>query len=321
MRKVLLATTALVALGGVSAAIADDHITISASTEFLYRAHSDNTTANSAGASTVNETNYGTGNVVTISYTTTFDNGMSAAGRIKADGENSGFDDTGFSLTGDFGVIGFKGAASEHGGVSTDVTDDESHSISATFAGSTATDPRIQMPGDEHIPKSTVSWTAPAIGDFSLSLGLTEGGAADNGSQYGIGYTMAAGSMTIAVNYASHSVSTTDATSMGGSITSGDTVVKLATNTYKIGSTVDRTANSVGVTYKLSDTLSVAGYTGSTEDGVDSGYKIKDTGLGATYTITPGMTASITHNSFSAVSTGVTKEEGDTTSVAINVTF
>ncbi|MDA9929957.1 porin [Alphaproteobacteria bacterium] len=320
MRKVLLATTALVALGGVSAAIADDHITMSASTEFLYRAHSDNTTLNSAGASTVNETNYGTGNVVTISYTTTFDNGMSAAGRIKADGQNSGFDDTGFSLTGDFGVIGFNGSASEHGGVSTDVTADESHSISATFDGGTASS-LIQMPGDEQIPKSTVSWTAPAIGDFSLSLGLTEGGATDNGSQYGIGYTMAAGSMTIAVNYASHSVSSTDATSMGGSITAGDTVVKLATNTYKIGTTVDRTANSVGVTYKLSDTLSVAGYTGSTEDGVDSGYKIKDTGLGATYTITPGMTASITHNSFSAVSTGVTKEEGDTTSVAINVTF
>ncbi len=318
MRKVLLATTALVALGGVSAAIADDHITMSASTEFLYRAHSDNTSTNSAGAATVNETNYGTGNVVTISYTTTFDNGMSAAGRIKADGQNSGFDDTGFSLTGDFGVIGFNGSASEHGAVSTDVTADESNSISATFDGAAS---RTQLPADEHIPKSTISWTAPAIGNFSLSLGLTEGGAADNGSQYGIGYTMAAGSMTIAVNYASHSVSTTDATSMGGSITSGDTVVKLATNTYKVGSTIDRTANSVGVTYKLSDTLSVAGYTGSTEDGVDSAYKIKDTGLGATYTITPGMTASITHNSFSAVSTSVTKEEGDTTSVAINVTF
>jgi len=51
MRKVLLATTALVALGGVSAASAD--ISMSASTEFLYRAHSDNTTANSAGESTV----------------------------------------------------------------------------------------------------------------------------------------------------------------------------------------------------------------------------------------------------------------------------
>ena len=68
MRKVLLATTALVALGGVSAASAD--ISVSVANEMKYSSWSDNTASTTSNNSSV--TNDST---VKISASTVLDNG------------------------------------------------------------------------------------------------------------------------------------------------------------------------------------------------------------------------------------------------------
>jgi hypothetical protein len=85
-------------------------------------------------------------------------------------------------------------------------------------------------------------------------------------------------------------------------------------------STTDYTANSAGVTYKVSDTLTVQAYTGSTEDEIDAVYEVNDTGMGFTYTIAPGLTASVTHNSWDYKQTG-TDQSGDNTAFAIDLSF
>ena len=69
MRKVLFATTALVALGGVSAATAD--ISVSAGNEMQYKSWSDSTTSSSTNNNSVtNKTSY------KISASTVTDNGL-----------------------------------------------------------------------------------------------------------------------------------------------------------------------------------------------------------------------------------------------------
>ena len=101
MRKVLFATTALVALGGVSAASAD--ISVSAANEFQYKSWSDSTT------STVNDTSMTNKQTYKISASAVLDNGMSLSSYISTDGSDN-FGDSGFSIAGDFGTIGFDGS-------------------------------------------------------------------------------------------------------------------------------------------------------------------------------------------------------------------
>ena len=311
MRKVLLATTALVAMGGVSAASAD--ISISMSSEFKYTNYSDN-----SGTTTDKSTYASTADAV-FTASSALDNGMSAKATIDLD--EGGTHNGGMSLSGDFGTLGMGDLGSEHGTMSGAVTADEGTGLPADWNGG-ALSSEITMPASDGVPKSTVSWTSPGISGFGLSLGLTEGGTGDDGSQMGVNYTLDAGNMTIKLNYATHELGTAESSQMAASVTAGGFVVTMATNETKAAAAAsDRTGDIIGVTYKMSDTLTVQGYSGTTDDSTDADYKITDTGVGATYTITPGLTASITHNDYSATTDGGVKTEGDFTALAINVSF
>ncbi len=305
MRKVLLATTALVALGGVSAASAD--VSISMSSEFKYSSYSDNT-----GTSTDKDSYASTQDMV-VTGTAAFDNGMSA--KVTIDVDEGGTQDGGFSVTGDFGTVAFNDMGYD-GGSSADVTADE-----ASYLGTwNAADGGAQMPADDQIPEATVSYAAPAVSGFSINAGLVEGNDTDDGSILGIGYTVEAGSTTVALSMDTYSIGTTDATSIGAVVTAGDFVLTLTSNNNETA-TYDRTGDAMGVTYAVSDTLSVQAYSGTTDDSTNANYKITDTGVGATYTITPGLTVSITNNSVEATTDAGTKTTADGTALALNVTF
>ena len=100
MRKVLLATTALAMMGGVSAAYAD--ISVSGGHELKYQSWSkkDSTTANNSKISS--------GATYTISGSSVLDNGMTISGKIYSDNsaDGSGFESQGFSISDDWGTIG-----------------------------------------------------------------------------------------------------------------------------------------------------------------------------------------------------------------------
>ena len=311
MRKVLLATTALVALGGVSAASAD--VSISMSSEFKYSTYSDNT-----GTSTDKDSYASTQDMV-ITGTAAFDNGMSA--KVTIDVDEGGTQDGGFSVTGDFGTVAFNDMGYD-GGTAADVTADE-----ASYLGTwNSADNDAQMPADDQIPEATLSYAAPAVSGFSINAGLVDGGDGDDGSILGIGYTVEAGSTTVALSMDTYSKGTLDATSIGAVVTSGDFVLTLTSNNEEdtspsAGGAYDRTGDAMGVTYKVSDTLSVQAYSGTTDDSTDPDYKITDTGIGATYTITPGLSVSITNNSVEATTDAGTKTTADGTALALNVTF
>ena len=311
MRKVLLATTALVALGGVSAASAD--VSISMSSEFKYSTYSDNT-----GTSTDKDSYASTQDMV-VTGTAAFDNGMSA--KVTIDVDEGGTQDGGFSVTGDFGTVAFNDMGYD-GGTAADVTADE-----ASYLGTwNSADNDAQMPADDQIPEATVSYAAPAVSGFSINAGLVDGGTGDDGSILGIGYTVEAGSTTVALAMDTYSKGPLDATSIGAVVTSGDFVLTLTSNNEEdtspsAGGAYDRTGDAMGVTYKVSDTLSVQAYSGTTDDSTDPDYKITDTGIGATYTITPGLSVSITNNSVEATTDAGTKTTADGTALALNVTF
>jgi len=308
MRKVLLATTALVAMGGVSAASAD--ISISGSASYNYITNSGSGTGPAAAESRDMSTTVD----ADISMSSTLDNGMSLSGLISLH-ETTGVDDSGWSISGDFGKVAFGKTANDgFGATATGLTADEGNNF--------GTNSGYGSVHNDYIPHSDVSITLPAISGFTLGLGMTDGTAnSGDGSQWGVTYSMDAGSMGITVAYASASDgSNEDDSSAGVTVTAGDAKIVVATN-KTTSSSVTTTANSVGASYKVSDALTVQGYTGTTEISNNAAYEVKDTGLGLTYTITPGLSISVTNNDFSGKGHANGAEDGTRTVVALDATF
>jgi hypothetical protein len=262
MRKVLFATTALVALGGVSAASADISVAGSASHNFVSGSGDGTYATDSQSMSTT--VDFG------LSGSNTLDNGMTVAGGIDLD--EGGYDDSGWTLSGDFGTLAFGGYANDSfGAMSVDVTADEGHGGFTSTTGST-TEYVDTLPGDEYIGHSDISLALPAINGVSIAIGYGDGTTDDNNSSFGgISYAMDAGDMTVTVAYAKQSTggSSADNDQMAAKIAAGD-----ATVTMISGNKGDYSNTGIGVTYALSDSLTVQAYTGSVELDTNSAYEL-----------------------------------------------
>ena len=311
MRKVLLATTALVAMGGVSAASADISISGSASYNYI------NNSGSGTGPAAAEDRDMSTQADANISMSSALDNGMSVSGLVSLD--EGGVDDSGWSISGDFGKIAFGGTANDgFGATATGLTADEGNTFTTAANGGI-----YGSVHNDYIPHSNVSITLPAVSGFTLGLGMTDGATSSgDGSQWGVTYAMDAGSMGITVAYASASDgNNNDQSSAGVTVTAGDTKIVVATNKATTSS-VTLTANSIGASYKVSDALTVQAYSGTTEVSNNSAYEVSDTGMGLTYTITPGLSLSVTNNDFSGKTTAAADAEAGTrTVVALDATF
>ena len=305
MRKVLFATTALVALGGVSAASAD--ISVSGSASWTM-------TSGSGDGYETDSQSYATTVDFTVSGSSTLDNGMTVAGGLDLhEDASSAISDSGFTVSGDFGTLGFGGfAEAAFGAMAIDVTADEGNALTSTYTA--------LLPGDEAIDHADISLKLPAIGGATIMVGMSDGATdAADGTMAGLSYSMDAGGMGVTVGYASSSTgeANTDDSQVAVKVTSGDAAVTVIS-----GASGNYTNSGVGVTYALNDSLTVQAYSGSTELDTNSAYEVKDTGIGFTYTVTPGMSVSVTSNDWSGKNgTAADAESGTTTKLALDVTF
>ena len=322
MRKVLLATTALVAMGGVSAASADISISGSASYNYITNSGAGSTGTTAAGGPANQESRDMSTTVdANISMSSSLDNGMSIAGLVSLD--EGGVDDSGWSISGDFGKVAFGGTANDgFGTTNTGTTADEGITLSTTTGTTAATAVAIpyKTVHNDFIPHSNVSITLPTVSGFTLGLGMTDGATnAADGTQWGVTYAMDAGSMNVTVAYANASAgsgSANDASSAGVTVVAGDATIKVARNeisTYE--------ASSIGASYAVNDALTVQAYTGTTEKSDTAAYEVKDTGIGLTYTITTGLSISVTNNDFTGKGGTNGAENGTRTVVALDATF
>ena len=67
--------------------------------------------------------------------------------------------------------------------------------------------------------------------------------------------------------------------------------------------------------------LTIEAFTGETDNNgtTDSTFKFKENGYGVTYTITPGLSLSVTNNTWDQ--DGTTDEDGKNTAVALDLSF
>ena len=322
MRKVLLATTALVAAGGVSAASAD--VSISGGYEAQYLS------TDVSGGTSVNLLN--TDNLdYSISFSSTLDNGMSVGGTVNT--SEAGTEEVGATVSGDFGTIGFAALGESMTGFATavDVTPDEGTPTWVTGQNATQNALEYQvLPADESIGDPDVTYTSPAMGGFSFAVGRGDTGAAE-ATYYGVKFVTEAAGANVTLKYATMENDTGTATtevsaqSLGIVIGLGNATITMAQNEKDTGNTVTESmvGTGVGVSFAASDNLTLTAYTASGDDDKDTAYEMTDTGVGVSYTVTPGMVLHVTHNDQDLKNSAnvTTSTSASRTSVNLNISF
>jgi len=318
MRKVLLATTALIAVGTVQAASAD--VTISGSYGWHYNTWDLSGTDYSSGTASDNSVSEEID--VSIGFSSTTDSGLTLAMNYGLVEGAAGTESVGATISGDFGTIGLPDAGfGEYGdkfATAVDVTADPASPWTTSTAGASNL---YDTPGDEMVAStnSGLNYLSPDMNGFQFSLGYRNAGGASHAdvTAGGFQYAMSAGDASITLKYAMSSTSASaagygngiDASSLGLVIGYGDATITMASNSAESdntqngitaaggadGTAFDYQSSGIGVSYVVSDSMKVAAYTASMDNDKDADYDVSENGVSFTYTIADGLSASVTH--------------------------
>ena len=252
MRKVLLATTALVAMS-VTAAQAD--ITISGSASFEINDDSSNQVYSSDG------------NIV-IKGTTTTDSGLTLTAVNDQTFEGNATSDSYIDIAGDFGNIRM--------GNTDDALDLNDGALPSTYdiEGLTGA-PSAQVGGNQDNPN--ISYTSPSISGLKVY-----GSSTANGDTNGLGVTYSNGPIQVVYQTGTVEVGT-DESMVAASFTMGGLKVSAGQNTAETASTKTKT-NEIGGSYTMGDITFVATQTKTPVTKANS--------VGLSYAIAPGLSFS-----------------------------
>ena len=325
MRKVLFATTALATVAGAMA-VANADVTVSGGVEWRYASVSDDVDNRSADASMTSNVD------VTISFSNTTDSGISTAASVNWDDGAAATVTS--SISGDFGTIEWsEGSGSAHAASSYDVTSpgtsggvgDMSHTVTDGSTNVAVTGLQANEAVIRDGENGALNYHSPNIGGFTFGIGTSHltSSNADTSSSYGVKYDGAMGDVSYSVGYASFSgTGDDDGSHIGASASFDGITVGVGSAENKDTSGNEEKTISYGITYAMSDALTVGvGMTDSENDaGTDK--ELKNTQIGVVYTIAPGLTASLASHSFeyTANSSG-TDNEGTVTQAELKMSF
>jgi len=273
MRKILLASTALVALTSVSAMAAD--VTISGSTAFTYVNDDKKDNATSSASS------FGVETDIAISFSMTADNGMSATMTYGMDDSDGAADDANATLSGDFGSIMIVNNGADDNYV---LAMDENFDL--VGEGSDTHNLLGGVTGD------SIGYKLPAIVD-GLTIAVQTANENDSES-FGYGLKYDAG--VAAVSYAKISDSSKDYSSIALKGSAAGLTFAVEQNVVEASEGAadeDKTLN-YGVEYVLGDGLSIAYEAGSSEDETNNTTTSDYTQFEVKYAIAPGIAAVMT---------------------------
>ena len=318
MRKVLLASTALVALGSVSAMAAD--VTISGTSENFYKSYDKNGGFTADGA---NGTSFSVNNDVDFNFTQTTDSGLTMTLAVGLD-QGGNMDDEKLSIAGDFGTIRISqdqegvGDSGIDGGAQ---VNDESSSLS----------PGLGKKGTSMSTGSQISYYTPSMNGLSAAVSFEDSGVGDKAdiTEMRIAYSADMSGTAVSVDYVSSSTddngtSTTgvDATSMGISIAqgafafSGNVATKSDNN-----ATYDYSSTSIGASYTMANGVKIGVYQNNGDDDKNSSYEWEQTAASIDYTIAPGLSTGITLTDSELTNSSGTKTYDDYTVIHLTAKF
>lgn len=281
MRKILLASTALIALGTVSAMAAPE-IAITGSYEFGYNSDSGDGVPDDA-------TTYSTESDINIAFSNVTDNGLTTTLNYGLD-ESGSADDLSASISGDFGKILFTSGVDDDAvaALDTDVTDSVSEEGAYTF------DPAITVynGGNKATAGDSISYTLPNFIE-GLTVAIANSNTADDeATAYGLSYTTALGatSVTLTATSAAQEIGAdkTSYSHFGTKIAAGDFTLRLSSNSADDEkASTDKKSTGIGVSYSVGN-LTLGAQKVSAETGTTT-EDYAQTAFGVDYIIAPGL--------------------------------
>jgi hypothetical protein len=297
MRKVLLATTALVAVGGVTAANAD--ISISGNYEWEYTSYDTGST-------------FGSDNHITIKATNAADNGMTFTA-VNVIG-NGALDSNHIKVDGDFGTVylgdvdGNSAASLMDGalGRNKDIEGQGGLGSEATHNGTA--DTAVFLDGG-----ADIIYMSPSVGGLSIGMSadLTDSDASvtDGAMDMGVSYSMSG----VSLYAGGTSGQEFDESNFGiGTTLAGLTI---GVGSRSEGGASKAKSNDLGVSYTLPSGIKLAALSAS-GTGRNGTTKIKASNFGASYTIVPGVKLNAETGVFTQDNT-----DSNYTWIAVNMSF
>ena len=318
MRKVLLASTALVALGSVSAMAAD--VTISGNTTWQYESYDKN--GGFTGAA--NGTSIDHDSDVDFKFVNTTDSGLTITMAVGLN-EGGSQDDQKLTIAGDFGSIRLS-------------NDQEGVGDSAINAGALVNDetssitPGLGKYGTSLGTGTQVTYTAPSMNGLTAAVSFADAGTATRSdvTEMRVAYSTAMDGTTIDIDYVSSSTddngtagaqSGSDATSIGMKIGMGAVTFAANAATKSLNdNSEDYSSTTVGASYNLGNGMVIGVYQNDGEDDKEATYDYKQTAASITYTIAPGLTAGLTVTDTELTDGGTTSTD-DYTVLELSASF
>ena len=283
MRKILLASTALVALTSVSAMAAD--VTISGSASLIYK--NDDKQEATTGGDLASASSMSSETDVNISFSNTTDSGITATLNAGFD-EGNNTDDATATIAGDFGAI--KIALAPASGVDANYV--VSYDEKADKAGEGSAGSSFGLGGSTG---ESIGYQFPSLVD-GLTLAVQHSNE-DTSESFGYGASFNAGIATI--GYGKMASNTTDYTSVNVSGTLAGVAFGLEQNKVEAGTSKDE-ATLMGVSYTM-DSLTLAYETGSAKN--ESGDLDDYKQIAISYAVAPGITTVITSSEVNQIDT------------------
>ena len=332
MRKVLLTTTALVALGGVSAASA---LEISGYQRFIYSTWDD--TASSEGSGT-NDSDLAQYLRFQFNHDVTTDSGLNIGMYSRFNNVNDGEDNSSYEhigISGDFGTLSIGNYDTPGGNMYSSLLYDGKFvdDIDQTFTSVSGNAASALM---DEASTYGVSYTLPSMAGFTLQVAQGDSGTTTqaDAQEIGLSYSGDMGGVGITVHVVSAKSDDTtgsandenDNQEMGVVLTSGAFKFRGTTaNNETIGTDgvadADVESNEYSLEYNVDAGWDVAMISLSSKDKMDTtnNPKVDQTIFATRYTIAPGVLAYASYADFDYE--GATNNSGSQTNLGLRVNF
>ena len=289
MRKILLASTALVALGSISAHAAD--ITISGSYATGVRTDGDNTTDESSMFSESD---------VNIKFSNTTDSGITTSLNYGFDEGGNAAEDLTATLSGDFGTFNFDSVGDDGALGGFDGKADKAGEGTTSSRHATAASQISVSGGIMGTANMAIGYTFPTVMD-GLKIAVNGSDTTGSGEYFGYGVSYDMG--MAAISYVKEASNTVENTYSGLSASFGDISFGYDKSDRDAGSAAnDRESTTMGISYAMGD-ITLAYETGDMKNG--SGTElITHAQIAASYAVATGITAVVTTSEVDATLAG-----------------
>ena len=329
MRKYLLSTSALAGAALLSsAAIAD--VTISGYSEFSYAQSDHNIAANDGNL-------MGLDQEVHISFSNKLDNGMTVTAMNEFSTHDGAGDDTFMTISGGFGSLKLGNTDAVSSSMDMNPSDLVQEEVGGTLnkgtAAATGTATIGTDTGTGGANTTKLTYMLPAIGGLTAGISAGTSGSlagTDDMTAFGARYTLDAGGAAVTLGYATKTTEgatvDTDISSVGVKVAMNDFTIMVA-NSTKEADGEDVSTQSAGVSYKISDAMTVNFSTVTSEDDIDTGEEYDANHYEAVYTIASGLTAVVNVSDWdykkgtTSNNAGAVDMNGTTTKLTLKASF